>query len=353
MKIMLCGKGGCGKSTVTTLLAKEYAKQGNRVLVIDCDESNYGLHQQLGLPLPKDFTDYVGGKQRIMMLSANGPMNVPPLFDRRWTFDDIPKDYISEAGNIMLMSPGKIHEANEGCACSFNIVMFQFLPNLDLTENDVVLMDMEAGIEHFGRGTGNNCDAVVMVVDPSYESLKLSEKISEICSHVGNPVYYVLNKVTESNVEYMKSKISDPSKIACVLKQNDALMQAGLCGDSLEGDFEEIKALIKTLAAAGSKPAADYTPVKKMMTEKMVRLYCSDHHRTEDLCDDCKADLERMFKHLDVCKFKDKGWPCPTCPDSCFNGKDKETMMRVMSYAQEWMAKNPDKAAMMMPPGAK
>jgi len=49
MKIMLCGKGGCGKSTVTALMAKEYARQGKRVLVIDCDESNYGLHQQLGL----------------------------------------------------------------------------------------------------------------------------------------------------------------------------------------------------------------------------------------------------------------------------------------------------------------
>ena len=80
MKIMLCGKGGCGKSTVTALLAKEFARQGKRVLVIDCDESNYGLHQQLGLELPQDLTNFVGGKQKIMMLSANGSMNMPPLF---------------------------------------------------------------------------------------------------------------------------------------------------------------------------------------------------------------------------------------------------------------------------------
>lgn len=248
MKIMVCGKGGSGKSTVTALMAKEYEKQGKRVLVIDCDESNYGLHQQLGMELPKDFTDYVGGKQRIMMLSANGPMNVPPLFDRRWTFDDIPEEYLSRRGNVMLMSPGKIHDANEGCACSFNIVMFQFLPNLDLAENDVVIMDMEAGIEHFGRGTGMSCDKVIMVVDPSYESLKLSAKISEICSHIGKAVYYVINKADEENAEIMSEKISKPEMIACVMPQKKELQKAGLTGEPLEGQYEEIQELIKKIA---------------------------------------------------------------------------------------------------------
>lgn len=94
----------------------------------------------------------------------------------------------------------------------------------------------------------------------------------------------------------------------------------------------------------------DFTPVKKMMTERMVRLYCSDHHGGEVLCDNCQQELDTMFKHLDACKFKDKGWPCPTCPDSCFHGRDLEAMMRVMSYVQEWMDRNSDKAASMMPP---
>ncbi len=247
MKIMLCGKGGSGKSTVTALLAKEYARQGKRVLVIDCDESNYGLHQQLGLELPQDLTDYVGGKQRIMMLSANGPMNVPPLFEGPMTFDDIPEDYVTRKDNLLLLSPGKIEDANEGCACAFNIVMAQFLQFLQLQDNDVVLMDMEAGIEHLGRGTGNACEAVLMVVDPSYESLKLSEKISEICAQVGHPLYYVLNKVTARNEAAMLARISDPEKILCKLPLSEDLMDAGLNGDILEESFEEIRNLIATL----------------------------------------------------------------------------------------------------------
>jgi CO dehydrogenase maturation factor len=151
MKMMLCGKGGCGKSTVTSLLAKEYARQGKRVLVIDCDESNSGLHQQLGLELPKDFTDFVGGKQRIMMLAANGPMNMPPRFDGPMTVDDIPKEYLSENGNIMLMAPGKIHDANEGCACAFNIVMFQFLQFLQLGGSRCQALLHQVHVEKVGK----------------------------------------------------------------------------------------------------------------------------------------------------------------------------------------------------------
>ncbi len=249
MKIMLCGKGGCGKSTVTALLAKEFARQGKRVLVIDCDESNYGLHQQLGLELPQDLTNFVGGKQKIMMLSANGPMNMPPLFAGPMTIDDIPAEYVSVKDNIYLLSPGKIEDANEGCACAFNIVMFQFLQFLQLGENDVVVMDMEAGIEHFGRGTGNSCDAVLMVVDPSYESLKLSEKIGELCQQGGHPLFYVLNKVTEKNRPGLEAKIAHPEKIACRLPMKEDLLDAGLSGDTLDGAYPEIQRLVETLAA--------------------------------------------------------------------------------------------------------
>ena len=247
MKMMICGKGGSGKSTVTALLAKEYARQGKRVLVIDCDESNYGLHQQLGLELPRNLTDYVGGKQKIMMLSANGPMNMPPLFTGPMTIDDIPDEFITAKGNIYLLSPGKIADANEGCACAFNIVMAQFLMFLQLKENDVVLMDMEAGIEHLGRGTGNSADAVLMVVDPSYESLKLSEKIGELCAKVGHPLYYVLNKVTPKNEATLVSGIGAPEKILCKLPLREDLADAGLSGDTLDGSFEQIQKLIAVL----------------------------------------------------------------------------------------------------------
>ena len=91
MKIAVCGKGGCGKSTVTSLLAKALARRGKEILVIDSDESNYGLHRQLGMKLPRDFTDYFGGKQNVlndMMLSKF----THQFFEETWTIDDIPEE---------------------------------------------------------------------------------------------------------------------------------------------------------------------------------------------------------------------------------------------------------------------
>ena len=74
--------------------------------------------------------------------------------------------------------------------------MTQFIQNLRLTEDQFALMDMEAGIEHFGRGIDNGVDLILIIIDPSYESLQLSKKIGELSESIRKPFYFVLNKVT-------------------------------------------------------------------------------------------------------------------------------------------------------------
>ncbi len=108
-------------------------------------------------------------------------------------------------------------------------------------------MDVEAGIEHLGRGTGNSCEAVLMAVDPEYGSLKLSKKIAQLCAKVGRPLYYVLNKVTPKNEAAMVAKIGAPEKILCKLPLSEELADAGLSGDTLDSRFEEIQKLIAAL----------------------------------------------------------------------------------------------------------
>lgn len=245
MKLAICGKGGSGKSTIASLLAKEYAKQGGKVLVIDCDESNYGLHQQLGMALPKTFIEHFGGKMAVMKMLENGPMNMPQLFDHPWSLADIPSEYVTEKDNILLMSPGKIETANEACACSFNALMCQFVPCLQLASDEAVIMDMEAGIEHFGRGTDNAAEAILMVVDPSYESIKLSRKVGEIAAQLQKPVWYVLNKMTEDMEETVRKGISDPDHICAVIYDNREIRMAGLTGEALSYEGDEIRSILE------------------------------------------------------------------------------------------------------------
>jgi CO dehydrogenase maturation factor len=142
MKIVVCGKGGSGKSTIATLLAKSMANSGYKVLVIDSDESNYGLHRQLGMKLPEDFINYFGGKKAMIE---------------------------------------------------------RMLENLVLTENELVIVDTDAGIEHFGRSVEQGCDIILAVIDPSFESLMLSNKIYLLADSINKPVYFVLNKVDDES----------------------------------------------------------------------------------------------------------------------------------------------------------
>ncbi len=246
MKVAVCGKGGSGKSTVTSLLAKELAKRERKVLVIDSDESNYGLSRQLGVELPLDFTAYFGGKQKALqdMMLSNFTHQ---FFNGTWTIQDIPEGYYSEKNGVKLMASGKIHTANEGCACTMGNVLTQFVEHLILTEDEYALIDMEAGIEHFGRGIDNGVDLILMVVEPSYESLALTGKVSELGTSIGKPVYLVFNKIDEENQEWMKKNVCKNTEVICEIPAEKSIATAGLQGRELSDDYPAIITLAEFL----------------------------------------------------------------------------------------------------------
>ena len=227
MKLILCGKGGCGKSTISALLARACEQRGMNVLVVDADESNFGLHKQLGLPLPKDFTLFFGFKKGIFQDGAED------VFADGWTLDDLPVEYVSGDGNVRLMAMGKIAQAGEGCACPMGVLTKKFLEHLKLGENDIVLVDTEAGVEHFGRGVDRFADAILMVADPSYESVQLAGKIIAMGESFGKPVYLVLNKTDEQQREMMAEALPSNAEIIASIPMDREILMAGLRGDAL------------------------------------------------------------------------------------------------------------------------
>ena len=243
MKIILCGKGGCGKSTVATLLARAYQKAGKNVLVIDSDESNYGLHRQLGFDLPEDFTHYFGGKKgAYRVFDEKGR-----VFDNKWHFSDIPVEYMTGEENLHLMAIGKIAEAEEGCACGIGFTGKMFLDNLETDDGDVVITDTEAGVEHFGRGLDRCADVILMVVDPSYESIHLSEKIFDMGKTLGKPVFFVINKANNEQAAMVKEAIRDKEAVIAEIPAQTEIMMAGLKGEALTCESPGVQDIIKVV----------------------------------------------------------------------------------------------------------
>jgi CO dehydrogenase maturation factor len=243
MKLILCGKGGCGKSTVSALLARAWAARGYQVLVIDADESNFGLHKQLGLDLPEDFTHYFGHKKGIM---AEGAQDV---FQNGWHLEDIPNEYCSRDGAVRLMAIGKIAEAGEGCACAMGALAKIFLEHLILREDEVVIVDTEAGVEHFGRGVDKYADAILMVADPSFESIQLSGKICEMGKAFNKPVYIVLNRVNDEQMEWMKANMPYPEAVIAGVPMDDAVFLSGMKGEAITKTIPGVETILARVTA--------------------------------------------------------------------------------------------------------
>ena len=244
MKVILCGKGGCGKSTIATLLARAYQKEGKNVLVIDSDESNYGLHRQLGFELPEDFTHYFGGKRGAFQKYDDEGY----LFEKKWSISDIPEEFLTGEENLHLLAIGKIAEAEEGCACAMGFTAKMFLDNIETGDNDVVITDTEAGVEHFGRGVDKNADIILMVIDPSYESIRLSEKIYDMGSQLGKPVFFIINKVDKEQAAMIRESIKYEPAVIAEIAADPEIMMAGLKGEPLNCDLPEVKTVTEVLA---------------------------------------------------------------------------------------------------------
>ena len=198
MKISVCGKGGSGKSTIVTLLANEALSRGYQVIVVDSDESNSGLYRMLGFSsIPVPLMELVGGKDGLRQ--RMGQPNV--LAETEIATADIPERHVLKRNGLKLIAIGKILQSLEGCACPMGVLSREFLKKLVLTEDELVIVDMEAGVEHFGRGVETSIDSVLVVVEPPLESLDVAQKIYGLASGIGIKHFQaVLNKVPSEEI---------------------------------------------------------------------------------------------------------------------------------------------------------
>jgi len=208
MKISVCGKGGSGKSTIVTLLANQARTMGYRVLVVDSDESNSGLFRMFGFDQPPvPLIELVGGKKKVQekmkrgYSAAEAETGMRVMTQEHIMVDDIPVENMLKKDNLSLLSIGKILQSLEGCACPMGVLSREFLRKLSLARDEIAIVDMEAGVEHFGRGVETSIDTVLIVVEPSFESIQLAERVNNLSRGIEvDNIWAILNKVPSQGI---------------------------------------------------------------------------------------------------------------------------------------------------------
>lgn len=251
MKISVCGKGGSGKSTVVTFLAKQALRKNLDVLVVDADDSNAGLARMLGFdshPLP--LMDLVGGKAMIKKKMGGQSL----LSQAQIRIGDFGPDFIRRNNGLALVGIGKILQTMEGCACPMGVLNREFLKKLTLEPNQIALVDMEAGVEHFGRGIDEAIDKVVVVVEPSFDSLQIAAKIRNMAFSMDKKVVAIVNKSpSEAISQKIEQQLARDGLTAIgVLPHDPSVFEACLTGhvpDQGEA-FEAVNGVLDRLLAA-------------------------------------------------------------------------------------------------------
>jgi CO dehydrogenase maturation factor len=219
-------------------------------LVVDSDESNPGLYRALGFDKrPEPLLGLVGGKKEVFPTFSEESKHRESLLTREaFGVADLPGEYIVEKDGIGLVCIGKILQSLEGCACPMGALGREFLKRLSLQEDEVAVVDMEAGIEHFGRGVDTSIDSVLIVTEPSFDSLELAQKINALAVEIGvERVWTVLNKIGSEEIAARVKKGLEQRGVSVVgtIGYEPEIFEAGLEGrpvrqDRIETDIGSI-----------------------------------------------------------------------------------------------------------------
>ncbi len=243
MKLAISGKGGVGKTTLTALLAQVYADAGRDVLAVDADPSPC-LAGALGFPaeMRQELKPIAEMDELIFERTGARPGTVGGFFTINPRVDDLPERFSIQYRGVRLLEMGAVDLGGSGCICPESAMLKTLMTHLLFRQDDVLMLDMYAGVEHLGRATVDFVDAMLVVVEPTRRSLGTAEQIHKLAGDIGlKRLWLVGNKVRGGEeAEFLAAAAPDGMPLLGWLPADMAVQEADRLGYPV---YEHVPAL--------------------------------------------------------------------------------------------------------------
>jgi CO dehydrogenase maturation factor len=254
LKIAVSGKGGVGKTLVSGTLAGYFAKKGYKVMAIDADPSP-NLALTLGIPV-EEANKIVPISENAELLDAKTRTDYPGVYKLHFRVDDIVEENgMKSPYGVNLLVMGTIKSAGSGCACGANAVIRELLRHLIVERDEIVVVDMEAGVEHMGRGTASQVDVMLIVADSSRKSLEIAKRLSGLAHEAGiKNVFIVGNRVRDSEEKELITDFTEKNglPLLALIPYDDTVIKADRVGEA-PLKYAETSEGIKAIQGIGEK----------------------------------------------------------------------------------------------------
>ncbi|NLT34780.1 MAG: AAA family ATPase [Gaiellales bacterium] len=257
MKLAVTGKGGTGKTTLAATLALVLAEEGMRVLAVDADP-DANLAGALGVAPERAAALTPVSELRDLIAERTGvtPGTLGGFFRMNPRVDDLPERLSLSVNGVRLMVMGTVKKGEGGCVCPESVLLKSLIKHLLIARDEVVILDMEAGIEHLGRGTAAGVGAMLVVVEPGARSVRTAEAVRRLAQDIGIPrLLVVLNKARPGDEERM-SAVLDGFEMLGSLPFSEGVLQADLQDQVPYATAPEYVAAVRDLARELQKRVA-------------------------------------------------------------------------------------------------